>query len=175
MKVVTNSGPLIALGKLGLLDVLFHLYGSVRIPTAVYIEVGVRGSERNYPDALLTRIAVQRGQLRVSRISDVDVPPDIASLPLNTGEKQAIYLALHDSADLVLLDDLKAREEAQARGLTIKGTLGVLVQAHQQGALQLDETQAIIETIRDRNDIWIAPGLCQRVLEKLETRRTEES
>lgn len=175
MTVVTNSGPLIALGKLGLLDVLFHLYGSVRIPTAVYIEVGVRGSERNYPDALLTRIAVQRGQLRVSRVNDADVPLDITSLPLNTGEKQAIYLALRDTADLVLLDDLKAREEAQALGLTIKGTLGVLVQAQQQGALPLDETQAIIETIRDRNDIWIAPGLCQRVLDKLETRRTEES
>lgn len=84
-------------------------------------------------------------------------------------------LALRDTADLVLLDDLKAREEAQARGLAIRETLGVLVQAHQQGALQLDETHAIIETIRDRNDIWIAPGLCQRVLEQLKTSRAEES
>ena len=111
----------------------------------------------------------------MSRVKDADVPPDITSLLLNTGEKQAIYLALRDTADLVLLDDLKAREEAQARGLTIKGTLGVLVQAYQQGVLPLDETQAIIETIRDRNDIWIAPGLCQRVLEKLKTIRAEES
>jgi hypothetical protein len=41
--VVANSGPLMALGKLGLLELLPRLYGQVRLPTAVYTEVVVRG------------------------------------------------------------------------------------------------------------------------------------
>ena len=67
----------------------------------------------------------------------------------------------------MLLDDLQAREEAQARGLTVKGTLGVVVQAYRAGILPFGEVQLIIETIIARDDIWIAAGLCRRVLERL--------
>ncbi|MDI6755808.1 MAG: hypothetical protein QME78_15610 [Thermodesulfobacteriota bacterium] len=42
MIVIINSGPLMALGKLGLLDLLSRLYGTVKFPTAVFNEVVVR-------------------------------------------------------------------------------------------------------------------------------------
>ena len=45
MIVVTNSGPLMALGKLGLLDLLPRLYGEVRMPAAVYAEGVERGRD----------------------------------------------------------------------------------------------------------------------------------
>ncbi|MSP14599.1 MAG: hypothetical protein EXR62_16790 [Chloroflexi bacterium] len=38
MKVVINAGPLIALGKLGMVSLLRQLYESVLIPTGVYEE-----------------------------------------------------------------------------------------------------------------------------------------
>jgi len=65
VKVVANSGPLMALGKLGLLDLLYDLYGRIYIPSAVYTEVVVRGSEHGYPDAYAARLAIQRGRLVV--------------------------------------------------------------------------------------------------------------
>ncbi len=164
---VANSGPLMALGKLGLLDLLPRLYGQVRLPTAVHTEVVVRGSEQGCPDALLTQMAIQRGQLIVVEVSDADLPPDIAGLPLDAGEKQVLHLALRDKADSVLLDDLKAREEAEGRGLTVKGTLGVIVQAYRAGLLRLDEVQTVIEAIIARDDVWIAEGLCRRVMAAL--------
>ncbi len=43
MKVVSNAGPLMALGKLGLVHLLHQLYGPVMLPTAVYDEVVTRG------------------------------------------------------------------------------------------------------------------------------------
>ncbi len=46
MIVVVNSGPLMALAKIGLLDLLPRLYGQVSFPTAVFVEVVVRGRER---------------------------------------------------------------------------------------------------------------------------------
>ena len=43
MKVVSNSGPLIALARLGRLGLLNQLYDAVLIPPEVYQEVVVNG------------------------------------------------------------------------------------------------------------------------------------
>ena len=169
MKVVANSGPLMALGKLGLLDLLYDLYGRIYIPSAVYTEVVVRGSEHGYPDAYAARLAIQRGRLVVVTMKDNELPNGISSLPLDTGEKQSLHLAIRDKADLVLLDDLKAREEARAQGLTVKGTLGVIVEAYRARRLHLDEVETLIQAIISRDDIWIAEELCRRVLTALRT------
>ena len=39
MIVITNSGPLMALAKLGLLYLLGRIYGKVEMPEAVYDEI----------------------------------------------------------------------------------------------------------------------------------------
>jgi predicted nucleic acid-binding protein len=167
--VIINSGPLMALAKLGLLDLLPRLYGQVIFPTAVFTEVVGRGRERGYSDAFLVQMAIQQGKLKVIEVNDVDLPSDIATLPLDAGEKQALYLAQRDMADLVLFDDEKVREEAKARGLNVKGTLGVIIQACRAGLLGLNDVQSIIEAIMRTEDIWISEELCRRVLLKLET------
>jgi predicted nucleic acid-binding protein len=114
-------------------------------------------------------MAIQQGKLKVIEVNDVDLPSDIATLPLDAGEKQALYLAQRDMADLVLFDDEKVREEAKARGLNVKGTLGVIIQACRAGLLGLNDVQSIIEAIMRTEDIWISEELCRRVLLKLET------
>ena len=63
MIVVTNSGPLMALAKLGLLDLLGRLYGKVYMPGAVYDEVVLRGEEGGFSDSLQVKLAIQRKQL----------------------------------------------------------------------------------------------------------------
>jgi predicted nucleic acid-binding protein len=155
------------LGKLGRLELLSRLYGVVLLPSSVYTEVVIQGRERGYADALLVQRAIQRGQLVVVKLNAADLPSEIASLPLAAGEKQVLWLALRDKADLVLLDDLKARQEAQAHGLTVKGTLGVLVQAYRGGIISLEDVQTLVEVIIAREDIWIADELCRRMLARL--------
>jgi predicted nucleic acid-binding protein len=165
--VVVNSGPLMALAKIGLLDLLPRLYGQVCFPTAVFVEVVVRGRERGYPDAFLVQLAIQQGKLKVLDVNDGDLPSDIHDLPLDAGEKQALYLAQKTKADLALFDDEKVREEAQARGLRIKGTLGVIVDAYHAGLLRFIDVENTIEAIIAREDIWISAELCRHVLRKL--------
>ena len=167
MIVIINSGPLMALAKLGLLDLLHRLYGQVRFPTAVFIEVVVRGGERGYSDAFLVQMAIQQRKLWVVEVNNGDLPSDIANLPLDAGEKQALYIVQSDKADLVLFDDEKVREEAKVRGLNVKGTLGVIIQAYRAGLLGWNEVQSIIGAIMRREDIWISEELCRRVLWKL--------
>jgi len=165
--VVVNSGPLMALAKLGLLDLLPRLYGQVSLPTAVFVEVVVRGRERGYSDAFHVQLAIQQGKIQVLDVNDRDLPSDIHDLSLDAGEKQALYLAQRTKADLALFDDEKVRDEAKARGMSVKGTLGVIVEAYRAGVLGFNDVENTIEAIIDREDIWISEELCRRVLSKL--------
>ena len=91
----------------------------------------------------------------------------IASLPLDAGEKEAIYLSTQESDSLILLDDLKAREEAKRLGLTVKGTLGLLVQAYREDLISSAEVKVFMETIITYDDIWISADLCREVLKRI--------
>jgi len=72
--VIINSGPLMALAKLGLIDFLPRLYGQVSLPTAVFAEVVVRGCEEGYSDAFLVQMAIQKGKFKVMGVNDGDLP-----------------------------------------------------------------------------------------------------
>jgi predicted nucleic acid-binding protein len=55
---------------------------------------------------------------------------------LGDGEREAIALALELRADGILLDDRPARRLAEAGGLHVIGTLGVLLEAKRTSRLQ---------------------------------------
>jgi len=77
MTVIINSGPLITLAKLGLIDLLPRLYGDVILPTAVFVEAVVRGRERGYSDASLIQLAIRRA-----------VSPDLSPKHENQGKQR---------------------------------------------------------------------------------------
>jgi predicted nucleic acid-binding protein len=54
---------------------------------------------------------------------------------LDRGESSAIALALETEDPLLILDDAQARSFAVELGLTITGTLGVLIAAYRQGII----------------------------------------
>lgn len=159
MKVVVNSGPLIALAKLSLLHLLPRLYAPVLLPSAVYDEVVTRGLALVQPDAYAVQLAVIRGELKVVTV-DVRMVDDVEGLPLGLGEKQAIHVALTEAVDYVLLDDLVAREEAQRLGLRVKGTLGVLVEASRVELLSRSDTARVGRCREVRfNEYWHPNGI----------------
>lgn len=167
MKVISNSGPIMSLAKLGLLDLLYELYGQVYIPSAVYYEVVIYGQGSGYSDAYHVKSAISQNHIIVINIGNNELPNEIFNLPLDIGEKQSLYLAIRDKFDLILLDDLKAREESQKLGLQVKGTLGIIVQTYREGHVNLNEVKVIIQSIITRDDIWISSELCLRVLDEL--------
>jgi predicted nucleic acid-binding protein len=167
VKAVSNAGPLMALGKLGLMSLLHALYDPVLIPAAVYEEVVTRGLAQGQPDAYAVQLAIARNEIAV-----IDVPPEslsevIQAWPLDLGEKHAIQLAVTEAADWVLLDDRLARECAQQLGLNVKGTLGLIVAAYHRQLLSLREVEVIFQSILDRDDIWLNDDLVKQVLERL--------
>jgi len=167
MKTISNSGPIMSLAKLGSLALLYDLYGQIYIPSAVYYEVVIHGLDSGYPDAYYIRSSILKDHIAIINVSDGEMLDNISNLPLDIGEKQVLYLAIRDESDLILLDDLKAREEAKALGLNVKGTLGVIIQAYREGYINLDIVEEIIQTIIARDDIWISSELCLRILNEL--------
>jgi predicted nucleic acid-binding protein len=58
---------------------------------------------------------------------------------LGEGEREAIALALELHADVLLLDDKKARRIAQEQGVSVAGTLGLLKVAHDRGLIEMPD------------------------------------
>ena len=89
------------------------------------------------------------------------VPSEWLSLDLGAGELETMALALENPSYVVLLDDALARRIAQAAGLTVWGTLKVLLEAKSQGL-----TESIYHIVNSLENVgmWISDDIKERVL-----------
>jgi predicted nucleic acid-binding protein len=114
---VSNSSPLIAFERLERLELLHAMTGRVIIPPAVRREV--------FPGVALLPWLHQRS------ISQ-PLTTQLLAPRLGPGEREAIALALELRPSFVLLDDLPARRAAEELGLTVLGTVGLLLLAKER-------------------------------------------
>lgn len=129
--LVADSGPLIALARLGLLSLPASLFREALVTSTVWEEVTREPGHAEWPALDAARRA---GQLRV--VDDpTDLPPPVAQARLDDGERSAIALALAQGA-VVLVDEKRGRAVAAGLGLHVLGTLGLLVRARDAGLLQ---------------------------------------
>lgn len=163
MKVVTNATPLIFLGKLGQLGLLFNLYNDIFVPSEVYREVVINGLRLGAAEAQAIHFLVQRNQLQIAQVDLPDPLPNWAGL-IDAGELEVIILALQQGIDWVLIDNLHARKAARSVGLRVKGTIGVLLDAFRQQFLTFHELELLLHTVKVHPDIWISDILCEQVL-----------
>ena len=160
--VIANAGPLMAFSKLNLLHLLKQLYGRIQFSRSVYEEVVVEGIQRGFEDADTLQLFLRQEDWEPTRVEDM--PDDLASLRLDRGERESIALALALDG-LLLIDEERGREEARRRGVIIRGTLGVLIQSYRSGLITADQLRLYFGQIEEREDIWISPALCRRVLQ----------
>ncbi|MBI4904413.1 MAG: DUF3368 domain-containing protein [Acidobacteria bacterium] len=129
MKIVSDATPLIALSKIGRFDLLRRLFTSLIVTPEVYAEVVFTGE--GLPGAQDTSKA---SWIEVRQISNrADLAAAQAKLALDIGEISALLLAKEINADLVLIDDLRARKIAIASGLKVQGTIGILEACFERG------------------------------------------
>lgn len=117
---VVNASPLIALAKVGQLQLLERTGQQLLIPEAVRGEVAAGG------DMDPARAALQEGfgGAAVAAIPD----PDVLEWGLGKGETAVLTLARAHGA-VAILDDAEARAAARAFGIRMMGTLGVVLLA----------------------------------------------
>ena len=127
--IISNNSPLVALWGLGLLSLLRDLYTEIWIPRAV---------EREF---LRSKKEVRQHALNSAPwIKTVDLanPQNAADFErLGDGEAEVLALANEHKADLVLIDEKRARQMTQDIGLPVKGTVGILLEAKKKGLVDL--------------------------------------
>ena len=150
--VVTDAGPLMALGRQDLLGLLPALFQQVHVPEVVVRECL---AHPDLPDAQRIEAALSEGWLLAREASPLDMRG------LDLGERCAIAVALDLGATL-LVDDRAARRHAEVLGLSVLGTLGVLVLAKRRGLIA--EVKPVVQAMRQGGH-FISPSALQAVLQ----------
>lgn len=155
-KVIVNSTPLIVLCGIGQLSILRELYQEIWIPDAVYREVTAK------EDLACVQIKEAGTWIHVKKIRD-HAEKKMYKAKLHDGEVEVMILAQELKADLLLLDDNAAKKTARYLGLTVAGTLGVLLRAKRQGVVK--EIRPLLSKMR-KNGFYVSADVESMVLEQ---------
>lgn len=124
-RVVVNTGPLIALARIGALEIPGRLDLTFMAPEEVRheLEEGVRLGHPPVQAPWLTYVRLAAPlNLMVSRV-------------LDPGEGAVIQLALEQRIGQVCIDEVKGRRMALAVGLRVTGAFGLLGRAKRDGLI----------------------------------------
>ena len=126
---ISDTSPICYFARLGLLDVLPELLGPILVPMAVVDEID-RG-----------RVFIpELPDLRVLDWVDIEMAAanigDASISHLGPGETEALALARSLSGVCLLMDDFQAREQATKIGISVRGTLALLLMAKEKKYVQ---------------------------------------
>jgi hypothetical protein len=124
--VVADTGPLIALARIGRLDLLPTLFQQVLLTPTVLDECEAK-PDRGEGREIRAVLASKGFQLQTPEAT-------LPMLGIDPGETSAIALAQQLGAG-VLMDDKAGRTVAKRLGIAVIGTVGVLVLAKRRGLL----------------------------------------
>ena len=148
--VVVNTGPLLALGACGQIELLQALHTQVVVPQPVLEELERgQGRQDRMGAALLCPPWMQVLPAR-------QPPSQLLQAHLDEGEASVIALALELGIRLVLMDERRGRVVARTMGLAVTGTVGVLVRAKREGFLPL--LKPCLEAMHEKG-VWLSARL----------------
>jgi hypothetical protein len=151
---ISNTSPLLYLYRIGAIQLLPKLFDEIWIPDAVKEEL-LTGKDRGYD------VPVPAGFEWLRVVNPKSMPSEWLALDLGPGEVAAMSLALENPNQAILLDDMLARRTAQAAGLSVWGTLKVLLEAKSRGIIE--KAEPFVSRLNE-SGMWISSDLMQRVL-----------
>ena len=159
MIVVADTTPLLYLSRIGRVSVLKALYQQIVVPRTVWDEAVVaRPSAQGIEHLLGAEWIVVSDQ---AERAGIDRSLEQA---LDAGEAAAITLAELLRAKILLIDERKGRAVARERGLNIRGTLGVLVDARRAG--HLESLRNVLDELLGEG-FRVAPALVSEALRRV--------
>lgn len=86
---------------------------------------------------------------------------------LQRGETDALALCRVLAVEVLLTDDLAARDEARRLSLTPVGSLGVVVRAFRRGGLPLDAAEEALRALQDVSSLWVTASIVELAIEQI--------
>ncbi len=130
--IISDTSCFIVLSKIGQLDLLAQVYGTIITTPEIAEEFG---------EALPDWVEIVAVTDKTKR--------DLLEQQVDKGEASAIALALESKNPFLILDDHKARRLANNLSLTHTGTIGVIVAAKQKGVIS--SIKPYLENIKATN------------------------
>ncbi len=149
-----NTSPLIFLTRANLLDFLQMLSPFIIVPQAVATEIQAYGNTD-----VTAQMLAQTDWLVVTETPAI--PAVIQSWDLGAGESEVLSWGYHHPNTEVIIDDLAARRCAQALGIPVRGTLGLVLTAKQRGVIS--EARPVLEQLR-LSGMYLSERLMNQVL-----------
>jgi predicted nucleic acid-binding protein len=153
-KAISNTSSLLYLHRCGGLAWLPRLFTLVCVPSAVALELA-EGRKRGFD-------VPNPEDLSWMKITDPQATPsEWFAADLGVGEIAAMSLALEHPDHILLLDDALARRTAIAAGLSVWGTLRVLLEAKSSGLIE--SVKPVIHRL-EKSGMWVSEDIRRRVL-----------
>lgn len=153
-EAISNTSPLLYLYRLGVVEWLQPLFNRVWVSRSVEAELN-EGRRKGYPVPDLGDYSW------IQIVEPASMPSEWLALDLGPGELVTLVLALENSHHIVFLDDALARRIAQAAGLTVWGTLRVLLEAKERGLV--DKLAPLVDKLA-LTGMWLSEDVRRRIL-----------
>lgn len=160
MIVISDTTPILSLLKADKLDLLEKLYHKIVVPEAVYDEMTSNADFLDEREKI-----VNCSFLSAKKISNEESVKILRNVTgLDAGESEALVLYGEIEAELLLIDERKGRNVAKKMSVKHVGTMGVLMQAFDEGIVSAEEIRKILEILLASN-IRLSRKLCNKVLD----------
>ncbi len=154
---VVNASPLICLTRAGLGHLLRLAGDTVVVPSSVSNEILTRGT-RDIAALFISETSWLR------QIQDPPIPTTILAWDLGAGESAVLALASAHPGARAIIDDLQGRRCAEAHGIPLRGTVGIILRARR--AELIPSAREALESVR-RAGLYISDRICTEVLREV--------
>lgn len=157
MKVVCDSTVFIGLAKIRKIELLKQIFREVFIPDAVFNEVVTSGKGRPGVKEIANAKWIKREPIKDQRTVEILIAE------LGQGEAEVLVLGKELNADLLIIDDERARTAATSAGFNIIGLAGILLFAKQLKLIP--SVKALLDQLQSKN-FRLSDRIYREVLKK---------
>lgn len=166
---ITNASPLIYLGKLSKLEILKSIFTEVFTTEEVKKEVLKLESA---PEHVVLTEAFKTW-LKTRKPQNQPLITQLEKLQIHKGEASILVLAKETQSqnenNVVIIDDLAARDIAQIMGLTVTGTVGILLRGVKDNHLTIKQCKTLLTKLNTETDFRMTIKVYSKILEYLES------
>ncbi len=155
--LIVNTSPLIHLAEAGLLALLQQAAASVWVPEPVAREIRAYG-----PDDPTAIALANHAWLEVKPVDTI--AGELLAWNLGEGETSVIALAQSSPGSMAVIDDLAGQRCAEALGLPLRGTVGLVLAAKQAG--RIVAARPVLEQLRN-NGMYLSNAVLNRALRRV--------